>query len=122
MLNDGEVFGLGEELFIGVHAGAEHLTSALRAHLGHLLGHLVGSWGGCRRISYDAQTEDSEGGTHTVFTTKQEIEHGLQAKDAQEIPADARHPARIHISRRHARLEHALELDGEREWEFHCTY
>jgi hypothetical protein len=52
---------------------------------------------------------------HTIVAAKQEIEDGLQAKDAQKIPADARHPARVHVLGHNARLEHALELDGKRE-------
>lgn len=42
MLDDGEIFRLGEKLFIWVDAGAKHLA-CLRTHLGHLLRHLVGS-------------------------------------------------------------------------------
>jgi len=40
VLDDGEVFRLGKELLVGVDARAEHLA-CLRAHLGHLLRHLV---------------------------------------------------------------------------------
>lgn len=45
----------------------------------------------------------------------------LETKDAKEVPANARHPPRVHILGLHARLKHALELDGDREREFHFT-
>ncbi len=56
---------------------------------------------------------------HTILAAQQEIEHGLQAKNAQEVPADARHPPRIHVLGGHAGLKHALELDGQGERQFH---
>ena len=40
VLDDGEILSLGEELLVGVNARAEHLP-CLRAHLAHLLRHLV---------------------------------------------------------------------------------
>lgn len=45
----------------------------------------------------------------------------LEAKDAQEIPADTRHPSRIQVLGLHTTLKHALELDGNRERKFHCV-
>lgn len=49
---------------------------------------------------------------HTVVTPKDVVEYWLQAKEAQEIPRNARHPPWVHIFCGHASLEHALELDG----------
>lgn len=44
MLNDGKILGLGQKLLVGIYTRAKHLR-LLRAHLTHLLRHLVGSWG-----------------------------------------------------------------------------
>ena len=62
-----------------------------------------------------------EEGRLTVVAPKQEVEDGLQAKDTQEVPADARHPPRVHVFRGHSGLQHALKLDGQRERQFHCV-
>lgn len=43
MLNDSEVLHLAEELLVRVDTRAEHLLLC-RAHLAHLLSHLVGSY------------------------------------------------------------------------------
>lgn len=44
VLNDGQIFRLAKKLLVRVDARPEHLRSLLRAHLAHLLGHLVGRW------------------------------------------------------------------------------
>lgn len=54
----------------------------------------------------------------TIFTSQDEVEHTLETKDAQEIPADTGHPPGIHLLGHNASLQHALELDGDGEGQF----
>lgn len=56
----------------------------------------------------------------TIVASQQEDVDELKTKDAQEVPRNAGHPARIHVLGLHTSLEHALEFDGDWEWEFHC--
>lgn len=55
----------------------------------------------------------------TVVTSKEEHIDKLETEDTQKVPADARHPPRVHVLGHNTGLEHALELDGNREWQFH---
>lgn len=48
----------------------------------------------------------------TIVVTEEEVENRLQAKNTQEVPADARHPPGVHVFGGDTSLEHALELDG----------
>jgi hypothetical protein len=57
----------------------------------------------------------------TIVAAEQEDVDKLETEDAQEVPGDTGHPAGIHILRLDTSLEHALELDSDREGEFHCT-
>lgn len=45
MVNDGDVFGLAEELLVYILTRAEHRLVGRRPHLAHLLRHLASSWG-----------------------------------------------------------------------------
>jgi ABC-type nickel/cobalt efflux system permease component RcnA len=56
---------------------------------------------------------------HTIVAAQQKVEHGLQSENTQEVPADTRHPARVHVPGRDAGLEHALELDRQGKWQLH---
>jgi hypothetical protein len=58
----------------------------------------------------------------TIVAAQEKVEDSLQTKDTQEVPTDAGHPPGIHVSRGHTGLEHALELDSQREREFHCKH
>jgi hypothetical protein len=60
-------------------------------------------------------------GGHTVVTAEDKVEDRLESKNAQEIPRNARHPPRVHVLSGNASLKHALELDSERERQFHCV-
>lgn len=44
VLNDSQILRLTEKLLVWIDAGPKHLRTLLRAHLTHLLSHLVGSW------------------------------------------------------------------------------
>jgi hypothetical protein len=61
-----------------------------------------------------------EGG-HTVVTAEDKVEDRLQSKNTQEVPRNARHPPGVHVLGGHTSLEHALELDGQGERQFHCV-
>ena len=51
----------------------------------------------------------------TVVTPQNEVEDRLQPEEAEEIPADTRHPSGVHVFRVDAGLKHAFELDGQGE-------
>lgn len=55
----------------------------------------------------------------TVVTSKEEHIDKLETEDTQKVPADARHPPRVHVFGHDTGLEHALELDSDGEWQFH---
>lgn len=59
---------------------------------------------------------------HTIIATKEEHINKLESKDAQKVPADTGHPARVHIFGLNSSLQHALEFDGNRERQFHCAW
>lgn len=118
VLHDGDVLRLALELLVGVLAGAEHGRRALGTHLAHLLGHLVG---GCAVLEWEnMRTEVCWRDCLTIVAAEKEDEDGAQTEDAEEVPADAGHPARVELLGHDARLEHALELEGDGEGEFHC--
>ena len=55
----------------------------------------------------------------TVVTSKKEDVDELKTKNAQKVPADARHPPRVHVLGHDTSLQHTLELDGNGEGKFH---
>ena len=114
MVNDSQILRLSLELLVGVLAGGEHLR--LGPRLAHLRGHLVC---GYRVVSIIARGGLATWSKLTVVASEQEVKDGLQAEDAEEVPANARHPPRVHILRHDAGLQHALELDRDRERQFH---
>lgn len=114
MLDNREVLGLGLELLIGIDAGAEHLGR--RAHPSHLLSHLACS---CHKLSILESKVIKELTTLTIITAEQEVKDGLKTEDTEKVPADAGHPSGIHILGHDACLKHALELDSQRERQFH---
>merc|ERR1712137_1119179 len=95
VLDDSQVLSLGLELLVGVLTGASHGVGHLLCL--HLLGDLAGS----------------------VVTAKEKDVDKLKTKDAKEVPADARHPSGVHLLGLHTSLQHALELDGDGEGQFH---
>ena len=62
-----------------------------------------------------------EGGhiQRTIITPEEEDIDKLQTKDAEEVPTDAGHPARIHVLGLDTGLQHAFELDSDRKRQFH---
>lgn len=58
----------------------------------------------------------------TVIATKEEHIDKLETKNAQKVPADTGHPARVHIFGLNTSLQHALEFDGDGEGQFHCVW
>lgn len=116
VLNDGKVLSFGLELLVGILPRTSH-----HGLLGHLLGlHLLGNLGSCGLLTPDQGNKWAQM-LHTIIATEEEDVDELKTKDTQEVPTDARHPSWIHVLGLHARLQHALELDGKREWQFHYT-
>lgn len=111
MLHNSQVLRLGLELLISVLTRSAHhwIRHLLRAHL---LSHLTS---GCFWSVGDG-CERREGGERTVVAAEKEDVDELQTKDAEEVPADTGHPAGIHVLCLNTSLEHALELDSDREW------
>lgn len=96
MLNNVQVLDLSNELLVRVLARATH------HRVGHLLGlHLLSNL------------------TGSIVAAKKEDINKLETKNTEEVPADARHPSGIHLSGLNTSLEHALELDGNWERQFH---
>jgi hypothetical protein len=58
---------------------------------------------------------------HTIIATKEEDVDKLQTKDTQKVPTDTGHPARVHVFGLDTSLQHALELVGNGERQFHCA-
>lgn len=59
---------------------------------------------------------------HTIIATKEEDIDKLETKDAQKVPTDTGHPARVHVFGLDTSLQHALEFDGDGEGQFHCAW
>lgn len=57
----------------------------------------------------------------TIVTTEEEHIDKLQTENAQKVPADARHPPRVHVLGLDTCLQHALELDRDGKWQFHYS-
>jgi hypothetical protein len=108
MLNDIQILNLSDELLVRVlartaHHGVRHLLRL------HLLGNLTGS--------YDVLVfgDTARVWKPTIVATEKEDINELETKDAEEVPADAGHPTRIHLPGLNTSLEHALELDSDGE-------
>jgi hypothetical protein len=95
VVNDLQVLALGKEDLFGVFRTAHRVGTHLR--LLHLLAHLV----------------------RGVFAAQDEVVHGLQTEEREEVPGQRRDPSHIQVARAHTGLQHLLELRGEREWQFH---
>lgn len=95
VVNDLQVLAFSKEDLLGVF----RTTHRVGTHLAllHLLGHLVGG----------------------VFAAQDEVVHGLQAEERQEVPGERRDPSHVQVARTNTGLQHLLELRGEREGQFH---
>jgi methyl coenzyme M reductase gamma subunit len=83
----------------------------------HLLGDLASGY----RVLEFAFLQEGFVFARTIITTEEEDIDKLQTKDAQKVPTDTGHPARVHVFGLDTSLQHALELDGDGEGQFHCT-
>lgn len=116
MLNDLQVLRLGLELLVDVLARTAH--GVYRHTLGlHLLSELAS---GCTNKSVTLQhIYSSYYQVLTIVAAEEKDVDKLQTKDAQKVPTNTGHPSGVHILGLHARLEHALELDGDWKRQFH---
>lgn len=95
VIDDLQVLAFGNEDLLWVFRAAHGVGTHLR--LLHLLAHLV----------------------RGVFAAQNEVVHGLQTEQRQEVPGERRDPSHVQVARAHTCLQHLLELRGEGEGQFH---
>lgn len=55
----------------------------------------------------------------TIIATEEEDIDKLETENTQKVPTNTGHPARVHVFGLDTSLQHALELDGDGEGQFH---